>query len=411
MRLFGKDKITFSSLVTKENVNIDDNPSKGWYEIHPFDVSREPDWSKIQWTINPRHRLIMLQLDIHSYANDIIPDDALKRIRDLLEYYTSTDKEIILRVLYDREGKGMENEPSFLSTVKTHMEQIGCIVKEYSQAIYVVQGLFVGNFGEMHGSKFLTKDKMKVLVKTWQDATENTCRLALRTPSQLRQIVSKESFLDKDFNICLYNDGIMASDTDFGTYGESSSKIMWEASWNRNEELEFQDELCKYVPNGGEVINDNPFNDFEKAKDTLKKMHVSYLNSQYDKAVLDKWDLEYITAHLGYKFVVRDAVYDKKEKCLKVQVENTGFSNIYDKTSVWLREIVDGKITKEENLRIDATQFDAGKTVSISIHMDLNFTNEKEIYLRMCRNKDGKVIKFSNENADDACLIGRLSKT
>ena len=43
------------------------------------------------------------------------------------------------------------------------------------------------------------------------------------------------------------------------------------------------------VYNGGEVIMPNPYNDGDTAIETLTKMHVSYLNSQYDGTVLQKW--------------------------------------------------------------------------------------------------------------------------
>ena len=39
----------------------------------------------------------------------------------------------------------------------------------------------------------------------------------------------------------------------------------------------------------GEVIVDNPYNNLENAIADLKTMHVSYLNEDYDRNVLDKW--------------------------------------------------------------------------------------------------------------------------
>ena len=82
----------------------------------------------------------------------------------------------------------------------------------------------------------------------------------------------------------------------------------------------WQNLLCRYVPNGGAVIINNPLNDFENAVATLKKMHVSYLNYDYDQEVLDKWSsvivgkgvyqgmdgLTYIERHLGYRILIND---------------------------------------------------------------------------------------------------------
>ena len=40
---------------------------------------------------------------------------------------------------------------------------------------------------------------------------------------------------------------------------------------------------------GGEVIVDNPYNDWETAMHDLAIMHISYLNEDYDRGVLEKW--------------------------------------------------------------------------------------------------------------------------
>ena len=46
--------------------------------------------------------------------------------------------------------------------------------------------------------------------------------------------------------------------------------------------LIFQEKLCQYVPNGGEVTVDNEYNDLDNAITDLSQMHVSYLNSEHD---------------------------------------------------------------------------------------------------------------------------------
>ena len=37
------------------------------------------------------------------------------------------------------------------------------------------------------------------------------------------------------------------------------------------------------------MIIDNVYNDFDNAVKDLSQMHVSYLNSEYDSTVLNKW--------------------------------------------------------------------------------------------------------------------------
>ena len=75
----------------------------------------------------------------------------------------------------------------------------------------------------------------------------------------------------------------------------------------------------------GEVIVDNPYNDLENAIADLKTMHVSYLNEDYDRNVLDKWagtvvntddcydgmdGWSYVERHLGYRLWIAGAAFE-----------------------------------------------------------------------------------------------------
>ena len=106
--------------------------------------------------------------------------------------------------------------------------------------------------------------------------------------------------------------------------------------------------MCSRVPNGGEVIIDNEYNDLECAIADLKTMHVTYLNQDYDAAVLEKWassavqtsdcfdgmeGLSYIERHLGYRLVLSDVFmqHDFWEDTaeIKVSLKNVGFAPVY----------------------------------------------------------------------------------
>ena len=102
------------------------------------------------------------------------------------------------------------------------------------------------------------------------------------------------------------------------------------------------------MPMGGEVIVDNPYNDFENALNDMKRMHVTYLNKDFDKNVLNKWaqytvseegcfygmdGLSYMERHLGYRLLIADAAlaYEFREDVLSVAVtmRNAGFAPLY----------------------------------------------------------------------------------
>lgn len=183
--------------------------------------------------------------------------------------------------------------------------------------------------------------------------------LAVRTPDQWRSITGSsvplsagQAFGDSlPARIGLFNDGMLGSDTDLNTYQEASSEGYEATSGKRSreDEINFQSLLCSFVPNGGEVVIDNPHNDFSAAVTYLRDTHVSYLNGSYDETVLSKWNadtytgiglfhgmngLDYIGRHLGYRYVLRTTDYTApdlsgEKALLSITLENTGFSSCY----------------------------------------------------------------------------------
>ena len=102
------------------------------------------------------------------------------------------------------------------------------------------------------------------------------------------------------------------------------------------------------MPNGGEVIIENPLNDCENAVDSLATMHVTYLNRMYDQNVLNKWaesvvtkkgsfygmdGLSYIEQHLGYRLLINNTLLDYDflldKLSVAVNLQNVGFAPLY----------------------------------------------------------------------------------
>ena len=91
-------------------------------------------------------------------------------------------------------------------------------------------------------------------------------------------------------------------------------------------------------------------NDLAHAIQDLSRMHVSYLNSEHDPAVLDKWKAaaykdkasvfnglsgyDYIERHLGYRYVIQDTALDSSD--FQIRLENVGFSVCYRKLDLQL---------------------------------------------------------------------------
>lgn len=425
--LFGGKRKTWSFLSEplKESIQLVSNPSRGWYRIYSFAVEKEVNEQEMEVVCNMEEQLAMLQFHIGSYQNQPIDESGLKHVEQIISFFQRKERELIIRFVYDKEGKGMECEPSILSLVQVHMKQVGPILMKYADCIYTLQGIFVGSWGEMHDSKFLLQKNMQSLVQTLYEATEGHCYLAVRKPQQWRTLFPQKN-QESAFKcvVGLYNDGMFASESDLGTYGmEKREYSQWINAWCREDELEFQNKLCKKVPNGGEAVQDNSWSDLDYAVESLCKMHISYLHSIYDPKVIKKWKqsiyshpgvfegqngFDYIGAHLGYRFVVRQVRIEeqKHRKVLIIQIENTGFANIYEELEMYL-------IAKEKYgkcsirpIHIDARQWESGEKNSSAVDVSDLQKKEYAFYLKLWRKRDEKIIHFANENAVDEIKIG-----
>ena len=403
------------------------NPGRGWYRIYTYDLAQElPEL----YIACEEETLALLLIDIGAFKNERISESALVYLEKILEFFEKNEKKVILRPVYDTTGHGMEREPGTLQIVKEHMQQLGEVIERYAENILVVQGIMVGDWGEMHGSKFLSDKHLKELTKEYITAMNQSCYLAVRTPRQWK--TAAES-MDTHMRNCLvlFNDGIFGSETDLGTYASSDK---------RKQDLKWQYDSLGYGPVGGEAVADvrisgiSPGQDIaldtmwdngnmsfaepvdldkNSVMDALRKMHVTYLNSMHDQKLLDQWKAQtmkwngsmisvydYIGLHLGYRFIVRDATWTavektvpggglrkhfmgKKEKILEVTVENSGFADLYEEVEciIYVKTSDGGshicpetetesmiEITRPE---CDARTWKSGTTTKIKIPADI----------------------------------------
>ena len=450
--------ITFEKLFGKESTDYDGNPSKGWYGLYPFVISEEPDFDNLVWSLADGDVIALVRIDIGRRqpgggTGSPFTAEELDRADRILTWFEKHSREVILRITYDTEGKGMEHEPSLIKNVAGHMRQLGSVIAAHADNIIVHQGIFVGSWGEMHDSKFLSENAVCELYETLVSACGNKVRIAVRTPMQHRFIMkyltrymgtgnadtdTDNAYTDTDIlRPALYNDAILSSEDDMCTY--AGGRTVW---------VDYQDEVCTYAVCGGEAIHDNPLNDYDNAVKELANMHITYLNRQYDMAVLDKWrsnnGYDYIGTHLGYRFVVTDtaAGRDAEEETgsktqtgvgsiyINVRIANRGFACVYDRVRL-LAEFrgKDGGCISRAEVMSDMSRIKPGDecTAVIMLPQECSYmpeVHEREMYqmdddsfnseavatlwLRLERVKDAKVIRFANEGAGTALLVGAV---
>lgn len=390
---------TAEAVVFAESNRRLENPNRGFYQLYEFLITDEgmdyreyiEEWYPKVTDIS----LMFIQVNLQSYVNGEITEAGLAQIRELFEVLAGYNKQLIVRFVYDREGKIKEHEPESLDVILRHMEQMEGILEDHTDQIFIVQGVFTGNWGEMNGSRYDTEENWRVLAEKLAQVTDDSIYLGVRTPAQWRTLVSMEEAAAGVLcgirnglghserapsgsplwgRLGLFNDGMLGSESDYGTYGEeSASNARWTDPWLREEELAFQNGLCRLVPNGGEVIVDNPRNDLPDAVRDMEAMHVTYLNKWHDPSVLDKWrettvDQEgcfggldgytYVERRLGYRFFIESVQlkYRKKGACLsvKISMKNAGFAPIY----------------KEPEMRLLICQEGSGETEVLSFPVE-----------------------------------------
>ena len=297
-------KELFQKAILQESRKAIQNPGCGWYHLYTFNAAQtgEPLYIACE-----EEELVLLRIDIGAFRDKPISEPSLEWIRRILAFFREKRKGMILRFSYDLEGKGLEKEPGSIRLVEEHMQQIGEVIREYADDIFAVQGILIGNWGEMHGSRYLTPDAFRTLTDTMIKAVDGACPVAVRKPAQWRELTLGWTEQEKK-KLTLFNDGIFGSETDLGTYGTLSPETPGQKICSREEELEWQkNEMCgKFC--GGEAIwgsgaEPAPFVSAPKAMADLERMHISYLNSTYDLRRLEQWKAETVEDESGLEAI------------------------------------------------------------------------------------------------------------
>ena len=424
-----ENRIVFRPFPLKEETGCLLNPYRGFYVIcrmHADSLILEEKNIPVDTFIPPEgHTLVLLEINIQHFREGDISAQALENIRKAFAHFASLGIGMILRFTYDWNGQGAMNEPSSLSIILQHMRQLSPLLMAYGPHIYILQGLFIGSWGEMHNTRYASQSYLITLAEQLAACSSPHTFIAVRCPSQWRAIFrcysplsfaeARRSGMQARFG--LFNDAIMGSETDMGTYGalSRSASTAYDDKLNRYDEILFQTQLCRYVPNGGEVLNASAMNDFKPALRTMAAMRLSYLNSNYDRAVLDKWarghsgsgafrklnDLQYVDAHLGYRYALqkRDVHFNGNRICVKLSIANQGFSPCYRPVEVHVVLCDDqGGVVLEHQVDTDLRSWLPECPVQLQCEFEMPKLSQRRLLLglRLQEAATGKQIRLCN---------------
>lgn len=450
LRLYaGYKPISYQPAPCRETALILDNPFRGFHHMYGFTLSEDdPDSASErfrQYISSGSCQLMLVQINLKNYADSELSPNALEQLDNILRELSDAKRQVILRFLYDWDGRALETEPASIDWILAHMDQVGAVVNRYADSVFLIQSTFTGNCGEMTQTKFGSHEDNRTLMTRLSQATDPSIFLAVRTPSQLRGItgsrapIPEEAAYDGSLasRLGLFNDGMLGSVYDLGTYDNTPNQDTSEPEdkGTREEELSFQDSLCRFVPSGGEaVLYEGSYTDLEYAVPDLARMHISYLNCDHDRNVMDKWresvyhgddcfdgmsGYDYINAHLGYRYTVTGSEFscdplDPSSACLSLTIQNSGFAPAYRLYAAAVSlENVDTGVQLILPVSLDNRTIKADSEAEFALPLDLRSLPEGGY--RMCFSMTdpytGQTILFANGDTDsaDRVILGTLT--
>ena len=389
------------------------NPARGFYHVYTYDLTEkevEEDWV---WSLHQGERLALVLLDIGKCANRALTDEELAKAARIFLFFQMHQMQMIVRVAYDREGHGLEREPRTIGLVCTHIRQLAPLLVQFSAHILTVQGLFIGSWGEMHGSHFLDAGQLIKLYGTLREATMNTVCISVRKPQFQRLLAD----VDGSVPTGLYDDAILGSDTDMGTFGWIDDCQNPQMMWTPRHELAFISQQAARTPVGGEVLSGALAFPCEEVLGRMRLMQLTYLNRVHEPAVWERWSAmpcdasreggrmfsDCLGDYLGYRYVLSDVELVRESAQgmrMAVTIRNTGLACCYDMLRM---ELIVGK--KRLQALFDGRTLAAGCERCISYSMEEALCGQDSsallpVTLALYHVKTGLPVYFANDFMD-----------
>lgn len=330
------------------------NPDQGFYR--PVYVKINENGAMYNNDIiNSQTQLYHLRCDISAFSTAVnhvadkpLTDDALEGLDSLLFCLKENDKNAIVRFAYDPGYNGSADKEPALEVMLEHVESICSVLNRYVNTVTAIETGLIGPWGEMHTSAVANPAHITPLINAFLTAASEIPVL-VRTPEMIYNYINVSddkveeisiSPDEKAYRLGLYNDGYLGSESDLGTYH------------NRERDINFLSAQNAHLPFGGEVtVPESPLHNIEMCLPEMNKIHLSYLNTEWDNRVIEKWKntfyteacglekqyygktaFTYIQNRLGYRFVLKNSVltYSSSSEKLNVRLtlQNAGFGNL-----------------------------------------------------------------------------------
>lgn len=320
------------------------NPERGFHATEW--VTNQPGYTAFTDFAGVRGRgysLIRTHVGLDEFKDGPISEARLSEIRSALSGVREAGLKALLIISYTFPvDGGYGNGDAPLSVVSTHLEQLRPIFEAYKDVIALVQGGFIGPWGEWHSSSHNLHNEpgLSQVYNKILEVLPKERMLTVRYVQQLRDL-PEQRLNDatahgggKAARTGLTNMCFLVDSTDGGTYGDVDADKGYLA------------DISKHVPVGGETCSSsNTYTldpgevsryDCATAQEELERFHWTFISPYFGSdSVFDRWREEgclgAIINRLGYRLELKTSSIQKEARAgeplaVSFVVKNTGYA-------------------------------------------------------------------------------------
>ncbi len=336
------------------------NPERGWHKN--VNLIGGDNYAAVRTSSGMTLARTYVRLD--AYRNSAIPQSILDEHTLRFAEARAAGIKFVLRYSYNF---GMDGDAP-LDRVLQHIEQLKPYWQANADVIAVLQGGFIGAWGEWHSStNGLTSDANQATIANALLAALPTSRMVqIRYPLTIRKLLPTPITLAEAFNgsniarVGLKNDSFLRNTTDAGTYDGPPT-------WRFDQSLfDYVTAMSPSVVMGGETVEDVPSTVGNRqsgpaALAEMAKLNWDYLNRDYAISVINPWIADgstygQISRKLGYRLRLVSATLPTTAVSggvlagIQLDLANDGWGKVYNprRLDLILRNVQSGATHRVE---------------------------------------------------------------
>ncbi len=320
------------------------NPERGF--MHLYTVESEGaslDAGRLQALAAENVTLIHRVYYFEKFKKNPLSDAELALIKGDMQLLRNAGVKCVLGFAYtgiDYVENTEKGEDAPLSSIALHLDQLKPVLEDNKDVIAFVQAGFIGPWGEWHSSTngLETPENMRAVLNKMLDVIPKEIMVQVRTPRYKQVIFGTNAPVDASTGfsgsgrarVGHYNDCLMASADDYGTYTD----VQADKQYISSEGL--------YVPTGGETCPPIPAGNTPGCPDataTLRQLRWTYLNLDWYGPTINAWKaagcFEELQRNLGYRLALEsaqlpDKVAEGQKLGIRIKIANKGYAPLYN---------------------------------------------------------------------------------